>query len=183
MTGATAQEVKTKLLELVARNYALTPLSMAREFGVSKSTVQRAIGRGSLTHFRFGNQMRIRPERIPLELVEAWAGETNAIIERWPEGRIAYFLHGVEGFVKIGFTGDFARRALAIQPGCPEPLQLLAYTSGGRATEREYHRRFAVHRAHGEWFRRSPAIDAEIVRLNEERLSCGTTQALPVFAL
>ncbi len=47
----------------------------------------------------------------------------------------------------------------------PIPLRILAKTEGSRTQERAYHARFAAIRLHGEWFERTPEIEAEIERL------------------
>jgi hypothetical protein len=77
-----------------------------------------------------------------------------------------YFVGGDVGAIKIGLARNPHRRIKGLQCGSPIPLKILATVSGGRRLEMAYHRRFAVHRLHGEWFARSPEIQSEIDRLN-----------------
>jgi hypothetical protein len=76
-----------------------------------------------------------------------------------------YFVLGVPGAIKIGFATTVHKRVAALQNACPVPLKILARTRGDMALEREYHRRFAEHALHGEWFKDCRAIRAEIKRL------------------
>lgn len=79
--------------------------------------------------------------------------------------RFVYFVAGEIGAVKIGSARDAEKRLRDLQCGSPIPLRILATVSGGLKVEAEYHRRFAAHRLHGEWFERVPEIEAEIARL------------------
>jgi len=98
-------------------------------------------------------------------LVDRWRAE-QAVAREFPTGPLVYFLGGVPGFVKIGFTADLQDRVRQLQPGSPFPLELLAHVAGASwAEERAYHRRFHAHRHYGEWFARAPEIEAEIERL------------------
>lgn len=72
-----------------------------------------------------------------------------------------YFVEGA-GLVKIGFAARATHRFFSMLTGCPIPLSLLASMRGGPTVENQLHRRFAADRAHGEWFRRSPELDAVI---------------------
>lgn len=76
-----------------------------------------------------------------------------------------YFI-GCGTAVKIGIAKDVGKRLAGIQTHCPFLVSVLAICEGGRKQEREYHRRFAAHRLHGEWFSPTPEILAEIDRLN-----------------
>lgn len=80
---------------------------------------------------------------------------------------LCYFIGGETGPVKIGFSVDVASRLRAIQTHSPIPLSILATRAGGAAREGAYHRQFAEHRLHGEWFERTPELLAEIARLCE----------------
>jgi hypothetical protein len=80
---------------------------------------------------------------------------------------IVYFI-GCDAIsrVKIGFAGDsIKRRMKELQCGSPVELSLLATAEGGLLQEQIYHLQFAEYRLHGEWFERSPEIEAEIERL------------------
>lgn len=72
-----------------------------------------------------------------------------------------YFVEGA-GLVKIGFATFPVERFMGMLTSCPIPLSLLASMPGGPRVEAELHRRFAADRMHGEWFRRSPDLDAVI---------------------
>lgn len=78
-----------------------------------------------------------------------------------------YFIGGTSGAIKIGFSVDVASRLKAIRSHSPIPVSILAVRDGGEARETAYHRQFAEHRLHGEWFERTPDLEAEIARLNE----------------
>jgi hypothetical protein len=81
-----------------------------------------------------------------------------------------YFIGGDIGAIKIGAAHDPAARLKTLQCGSPIPIRLLAIADGCHEVEREYHRQFAAHRLHGEWFERCPEIEAEIGRLNSAPL-------------
>lgn len=84
-----------------------------------------------------------------------------------PPGHIVYFVGGIEGPVKIGFTQQpIKERLKCIQNGSPVKLYVLATLPAPRAKEKRYHRQFAAHRLHGEWFERVPEIVEEIERLS-----------------
>lgn len=72
-----------------------------------------------------------------------------------------YFIEAVGlGLIKIGYANDVSERMRKLRPGCPAPLKLLGRLPGGIREERDLHRQLAKQRAHGEWFRRCPEIDA-----------------------
>lgn len=79
-----------------------------------------------------------------------------------------YFVGGDTGPIKIGRAVNVAVRFKDIQACSPVRLSVLAVRQGGER-ERLYHRLFADARVHGEWFARTPAILAEIARLNATR--------------
>ncbi len=86
-----------------------------------------------------------------------------------PKGHIVYFVGGLEGPVKIGFTQQpIKARLVCIQNGSPVKLHVLAILPAVRKKELWYHRRFTACRLHGEWFERTPEIEAEIKRLNAD---------------
>lgn len=97
--------------------------------------------------------------------------------DRDVEARVTcYFIGGEDGPVKIGFTDNLPKRLKALQSHSPVPLQVLAVTGGGIFAEMEYHERFAQHRLHGEWFERTPEIEAEIERLSSPHVKTGAVQ-------
>lgn len=73
-----------------------------------------------------------------------------------------YFVGGQDGPVKIGFAVDPSSRLTALQCGNPVPLSILATIEAPARLERTYHKQFAKHRLHGEWFTRSTELLAEI---------------------
>lgn len=77
-----------------------------------------------------------------------------------------YFIGGEVGAVKIGFAVSPKSRLGDLQCGSPIKLEILATVAGMPRDERDYHKRFAAHRLHREWFERVPEILAEIERLN-----------------
>jgi hypothetical protein len=84
-----------------------------------------------------------------------------------PANHLVYFVGGETGPVKIGFTQQpIKARLVCIQNGSPIKLHVLATLNCTRINERFYHERFAAHRLHGEWFERTPEIQAEIDRLS-----------------
>lgn len=86
--------------------------------------------------------------------------------------RLVYFIGGADGPVKIGSSANPSARLKEVQTGSFRALSILAVRLGGFAQERAYHHRFAADRLHGEWFARSPALEAEIAslsRLNKEQ--------------
>lgn len=85
-----------------------------------------------------------------------------------PAGHIVYFVGGKEGPIKIGWTQQpIKERLKCIQNGSPVKLYVLATVNCTRINEKRYHKRFAAHRLHGEWFERVPEIEAEIERLGQ----------------
>lgn len=97
----------------------------------------------------------VRPPPVPIKSVR----------QRSSLRGIVYFIGPRRGQVKIGFTTDLPARLTRIQAHSPLWLTVLASVEGTVETERNYHRQFNRHRLHGEWFTRSPEIDAEIARL------------------
>lgn len=78
------------------------------------------------------------------------------------DGLRVYFIQAATGQIKIGIAANPAARLRDLQVGSPVALSLLCECEGGRPQEREYHRRFAAHRLHGEWFAPHQEIIAEI---------------------
>lgn len=82
---------------------------------------------------------------------------------------MCYFIGGDDGAIKIGKSVAPDKRLRQIQINCPVPIRILALAHGGGARERAYHAQFGASWSHGEWFARTPAILAEIARLNATR--------------
>ena len=83
-----------------------------------------------------------------------------------PEIVTIYFVGPKGGPIKIGRAArlDFRLRDLRLANAFP--LEVWASFDGPPSLEREYHKRFAHRRLHGEWFERCAEIEAEIDRLN-----------------
>lgn len=82
-----------------------------------------------------------------------------------PAGTI-YVLSDGNGEVKIGWTGgDADVRRRSVEKASGRSLTVIATTPGSKVAERGFHERFAADCTHGEWFTRSPAIDAWIETL------------------
>ncbi len=77
-----------------------------------------------------------------------------------------YFIQAETGQIKIGRAFDVGARQSAMRTMSPVPLTLLCAISGDMRVELGYHKRFAEHRLHGEWFAPHPDILAEIARLS-----------------
>lgn len=76
-----------------------------------------------------------------------------------------YFIGPASGPVKIGIAAKPMDRLKALQTSHHERLEILATCEGGMEQERNYHTRFEADRLSGEWFTRTPEIEAEIARL------------------
>jgi hypothetical protein len=74
---------------------------------------------------------------------------------------VIYYLQ-VGGHIKIGWTSQFEQRMRSYPPN----TTLLAVHPGTRADERKLHKRFAVHRSHGqEWYPLAPVVLNHIKRV------------------
>jgi hypothetical protein len=89
----------------------------------------------------------------------------DAVTTAMPTGTI-YFVGPIGGPIKIGFASRLEFRLKDLRTMNALPLVVHATADGPPSLEREYHKRFAVHRLHGEWFTPHPDILAEIKRLN-----------------
>jgi hypothetical protein len=70
--------------------------------------------------------------------------------------------------IKIGFSRDVRRRMRSIRALLKVRVVALAYMPGTMMDEREFHRRFAVHRLDGEWFSPAPEILALVAAVQRE---------------
>ncbi len=105
----------------------------------------------------------------PQEPLHVWRHRRVDQMEGRGSRGLCYFIGGDEGPVKIGFTVDLKGRLSNLRTASPVWLEVLAVRHGGEAREAVYHEQFAADRLHGEWFARTPAILAEIARLNATR--------------
>jgi hypothetical protein len=89
----------------------------------------------------------------------------DAMTERDEE--LCYLIGSADGHIKIGYSKDIWRRFSEIRNSVLFEIEMLATVRGGRYREGYYHQKFAASRAFGEWFTRTPEIEAEIARLVE----------------
>lgn len=83
-----------------------------------------------------------------------------------------YFCGPEGGPVKIGWSTDPDERIYRLQTGIAAHLHIWAEVPGTKADETAYHNRFADAWMGGEWFARTPSLEAEIAslsRLNKEQ--------------
>jgi len=64
----------------------------------------------------------------------------------------AYFAESPAGMIKIGYSENVLSRVRQVQYVAGDRARLLLALPGGRLKERYLHKRFAAHRAGGEWF-------------------------------
>lgn len=103
-----------------------------------------------------------RRQRTPLERLQ---------MER---RRVVYFIGAPSlGLVKIGYSEDLASRFTDLSVGSPVELRLLHVIPGDVDDERALHKRFALYRVRGEWFRITGTLAAfleDVVREPSLRL-------------
>lgn len=117
--------------------------------------------RGPMRDFgdgRMRHQVFIKPK--------GWTPVRGGLLRPIPQTATIYFVGPTDGPVKIGYTANITLRLRDLRLANAAPLMLWASVCGSPSIERAYHRRFAAHRLHGEWFTRCPEIEAEIARLN-----------------
>lgn len=90
---------------------------------------------------------------IPDQTYTYWEKPNDTLIR----GSIVYFMYGA-GRVKIGFSTGLVNRHRAMKLAHPFPPVVLLVIDGGEKLEREFHKRFAADRLHGEWFALSVAL-------------------------
>ncbi len=97
----------------------------------------------------------------PSERIRYFPRRKRAIIEVPPLGPNQYghvYVTGYADYVKIGWSGNVAKRLFEIQAHAPEPLVLYKIIPGGPDAERALHQRFAHLRLRGEWFALSHGV-------------------------
>lgn len=72
--------------------------------------------------------------------------------------------------LKIGTSKDPHKRLLALQTGNSGKLELLTYFPGNSKLERQYHKTFAAHHSHGEWFIYSNDIIDEFHKVTKQSM-------------
>jgi hypothetical protein len=91
-------------------------------------------------------------------------GQIPYVIGQPYDDCVYFALDHATGLIKIGktFTGYLLSRLRDIERDLDRPVTLLAYTPGTWYDEQALHKRLSESREHGEWFRRSSAVDAAI---------------------
>lgn len=93
--------------------------------------------------------------------------DADALADQLLDGSRVYFIQaGKRGPIKIGVAGNVRKRLDSLQTASPYRLRLRASVFGDERTEAAYHRMFAEHRMHGEWFKPAATIHAEIKAIN-----------------
>jgi Meiotically up-regulated gene 113 len=83
-----------------------------------------------------------------------------------PRAGTIYVLGDAIGRVKIGWTGGcVTKRVRSVEHAAGCCLTLLASIAGTQADEASVHDRFGAMRLRGEWFSRTPAVDAWLATL------------------
>lgn len=152
----------------------LTADELAARWSVQKAHVYRLAREGRIPTVRVGRYYRFSPTAIA-----AWESEEGitpprvnrqphrdpniARLGQTPKGYIYFVQAEGGGPIKIGHAFDVAKRLSELQIGAPQALQVIATTPGTRATEDEFHRRFADDRLHGEWFESTPRLRSFII--------------------
>jgi hypothetical protein len=105
--------------------------------------------------------------------LERWLAETAPPKPKRPKHGFVYMIGMDEDAtaVKIGFATDVDDRRSTLQTSSHHSLKILAVIKGTQAKEKELHRKFAVDHIRGEWFRRSEAIEAFIVEIEQRAAS------------
>ena len=100
--------------------------------------------------------------------LQAWAKTLPPPKQPEPEPPVVgtiYFVGPEDGPIKIGFARRLEFRLRDLRTMSPLPLVVHARIEGAPLLERAYHKQFAAHRLHGEWFDPHPDILVEIDRL------------------
>lgn len=112
-------------------------------------------------------QIRAEMDGVMLHFASKLAPRPPTVVEPpRPKVGTIYFIGPEAGPIKIGFASRLEFRLRDLQLANALPLIVHASVEGSPKLERDYHRWFAAHRLHGEWFEPHPDILAEIERLN-----------------
>lgn len=65
---------------------------------------------------------------------------------------LLYFIRADNGLMKIGRTKNLPRRLRDLQAASPLRLNVILVLAGSSEIEAAWHRGYAEHRRHGEWF-------------------------------
>lgn len=127
---------------------------------------------------RVGGVLRQRhfPKVTPLAVVYGWIDMTRArmkaaarakqhrrVLLRSPESWCyIYAIASPDGCVKIGKANSPEERLKDLQRGSASPLELLVAVPAHAQLERAIHKKFKHCHLSGEWFKRTPELDAFI---------------------
>ena len=81
----------------------------------------------------------------------------NSILER-PDYYVYFFYAEEVDRIKIGATGNIAKRLKGISGQSACEVRLLGYVHSNQHSEYEVHQMFDQYKHHGEWFEASPEI-------------------------
>lgn len=82
-----------------------------------------------------------------------------------------YVIQASNGAIKIGHSADPAQRIKTINLHSPLPCRLIAVLEGKMKDELTFHRRFAEHRSHSEWFKDEGEVSQFIAEITGAGLS------------
>lgn len=94
--------------------------------------------------------------------------------KRWehPDSRL-YFIEALAGDrpIKIGVAKDVTARMWNLRVGSPFDMAVLASVPGGTSLEVLVHKQLKASRIRGEWYRRTPEVEAAIAAANTGTLN------------
>ena len=146
----------------------LTMRQVAALYGVPLRTVQYHAKIGALIVERRGKRIHVTTKRHAAEYAAQCygAGPITAAVQR-----AGVYAVCCEGFIKIGFTADWAHRESVLSALLPYPMKVLTFIElptgeQARLLEKTLHREFRDLRHHHEWFH-----DAARIRMKLESLT------------
>lgn len=113
---------------------------------------------------RLGRLTDIRDERAMERMRHEMT--MDDVIQRYEEESFVYFIEAGD-YIKIGHSRDPMGRLSQIRKGRgvalpddldPSGARILAVEQGGMFEEKKLHRRFTIHRAAGEWFKKNDRL-------------------------
>lgn len=146
---------------LLIRRAAEYPLCMARGESRSLWNIHDEVKAAIDKAYRQGWEAA----HLERDQLDAAASEERYAAQAAAPQQVYFIQCGEGGAIKIGIAVDPAARLRSLQTAHHERLSILVTTKGGQPAEQAYHKRFAAHRLHGEWFSPHPDILAEVARL------------------
>jgi len=107
-----------------------------------------------------------REEKAALESYKNEMAQQDRCRQEYEDGRraLVYYLQRSDDLIKIGYSGNFRARFLALQRE-HGALRILATHRGGSRAEAAMHDRFHADRVMGEWFNPSEALLAHVAKV------------------